>query len=96
MYQIKDYINGEFIERKDLDIVNVLNPATEEVIAQTYNGSKVYTQQAIKFAKEAQKSWCETPAIERAQYLKQIAQGIRNRAEELTEIIIKEGVKLEI
>ncbi|MFT2141183.1 aldehyde dehydrogenase [Staphylococcus sp. GDY8P145P] len=93
MYQIKDYINGEFIERKDLDIVNVLNPATEEVIAQTYNGSKVYTQQAIKFAKEAQKSWCETPAIERAQYLKQIAQGIRNRAEELTEIIIKEGGK---
>ena len=93
MYQIKDYVNGEFVERADLEIVNVLNPATEEIIANTYNGTKNYTQQAIQYAKEAQKSWGETPAIERAQYLKEIAKGIRERGEELTEIIIKEGGK---
>ncbi|GEQ04254.1 aldehyde dehydrogenase [Staphylococcus gallinarum] len=93
MYQIKDYVNGEFVERTDLEIVNVLNPATEEIIAHTYNGTKNYTQQAIQCAKEAQKAWSETPAIERAQYLKKIAKGIRERGEELTEIIIKEGGK---
>ena len=37
MYQIKDYVNGKFIERNDLESVDVLNPATEQVIAQTYN-----------------------------------------------------------
>ncbi|MDT3993699.1 aldehyde dehydrogenase [Mammaliicoccus fleurettii] len=93
MYQIKDYVNGEFVERTGLEVVNVLNPATEEVIAKTYNGTKEYTEQAIQYAKEAQKSWCETPAIERAEYLKKIAAGIRERSEELTEIIIKEGGK---
>lgn len=93
MYQIKDYVNGEFIERNDLESVDVLNPATEEVIAQTYNGTKEYTEQAIQVAKDAQESWAETPAIERAQYLKKIANGIRERGEELTEIIIKEGGK---
>lgn len=93
MYKIKDYVNGEFVERTDLEVVNVLNPATDEVIAKTYNGTKEYTEQAIKYAKEAQKSWGETPAIERAGYLKKIAAGIRERSEELTEIIIKEGGK---
>src|SRR5699024_4027443 len=93
MYQIKDYVNGKFIERNDLESVDVLNPATEQVIAQTYNGTKEYTEQAIQVAKDAQESWAETPAIERAQYLKEIANGIRERGEELTEIIIKEGGK---
>ena len=53
MYQIKDYVNGKFIERNDLESVDVLNPATEQVIAQTYNGTKEYTEQAIQVAKEA-------------------------------------------
>lgn len=93
MYQIKDYVNGQFVERPGAPVIDVINPATEDIIGQTYVGTQLHTQEAIYSAQQAQIDWSEVPAIERAQYLKKIATGIRERNEELTEVIIKEGEK---
>src|SRR5699024_8911963 len=93
MYQIKDYVNGQFVERPGAPVIDVINPATEDIIGQTYVGTQLHTQEAIYSAQQAQIDWSEVPAIERAQYLKKIATGIRERNEELTEVIIKEGGK---
>lgn len=93
MYQIKDYVNGQFVERPEASVIDVINPATEDIIGQTYAGTQLHTQEAIYSAQQAQIDWSEVPAIERAQYLKKIATGIRERNEELTEVIIKEGGK---
>ena len=48
---------------------------------------------AINAAVKAQLSWESLTSIERAGYLTRIAQGIRKREQELTDIIIREGGK---
>lgn len=93
MMNIKDYINGSFVERNMEDAIDVKNPATEETIAKLYRGSEQDTKEAIDYADKAQKKWSELPAIERGNYLKKIAEGIRERSEEITKVIMQEGGK---
>src|SRR5699024_4502780 len=94
MIYIKDYINGTFVEKNIEDVIDVKNPATEETIAKLYRGSEEDAKEAIEYADKAQSSWSELPAIERAKYLKKIAEGIRERSEEITKVIMQEGGKI--
>lgn len=80
-----NYINGEFIE--------VLNPATKEVISKVASASLEDTQRAINAAKKAQKAWEAKPAIQRANHLKEIADLIRKNANFLSDILIQEQGK---
>lgn len=91
---LKDYINGKFIEGENNETIDVLNPSTEEVIAKVPKGNVELVKEAIESSSEAQKSWAKLPAVERGVYLRKIANGIRERAEELTNIIIQEGGKI--
>ena len=49
--------------------------------------------EALDAAKAAQKAWAKTPAIERAAYLKKMADGIRRRQDEFVDIIMREQGK---
>ncbi|ARJ50602.1 aldehyde dehydrogenase [Staphylococcus lutrae] len=91
---LKDYVNGEFLEGDAQQIIEVVNPSTEEVIAHVPTGHTERANEAIEHADRAQKSWAALPAIERGAYLRQIAEGIRARAAEITETIIQEGGKV--
>ncbi|MDE6786050.1 MAG: aldehyde dehydrogenase, partial [Muribaculaceae bacterium] len=73
--------------------IDVLNPSTEEVIARQPEGTKEDIEAALDAARKAQKEWEKTPAIERAQYLLKMAQGIRDRRNEFIEIIMEEQGK---
>ena len=57
------------------------------------DGTAEDARRAIDAAAAAQPAWERTPAVERASYLIKIAAGIRERADELTQIIVKEGGK---
>ena len=48
---------------------------------------------ALDAARAAQKAWAKTPAIERAGYLLKMAEGIKKREKEFTEIIMREQGK---
>ncbi|MFQ3905272.1 aldehyde dehydrogenase family protein [Staphylococcus sp. Mo2-7] len=61
MINIKDYINGSFVERNMEDAIDVKNPATEETIAKLYRGSEQDTKEAIDYADKAQTKWSELP-----------------------------------
>lgn len=93
MQTLSMYINGKFETDFKGDYREVLNPATEEVIAKEPSGSEKEVDAALDAAKIAQKSWERVPAVERASYLHKIAAGIRAREQELTDIIIAEGGK---
>jgi len=73
--------------------IDVLNPSTEEVISKMPDGTPEDARAAINAAVKAQLSWESLTSIERAGYLTRIAQGIRKREQELTDIIIREGGK---
>lgn len=93
MKQLAMYINGRFEHDFSGEFRDVLNPATEEVIAREPKGSIEHVNRAVQAAKAAQIAWERTPAVERGAYLRKIAAGIRQRADELTDIIVAEGGK---
>lgn len=93
MKKLKMFIDGKFVENNSGKWINVLNPSTEEVIACQPDGTVEDARAAILAAEKAQKSWEKLPAIQRAGYLMRIADGIRKREKELTDIIVAEGGK---
>jgi len=71
----------------------VENPATEEAIATVATPSDEQVVAAIAAAREAQRGWERTPAVERAELLHEVAARLRARAGELAELMTLEGGK---
>ena len=88
------FINGEFISNESRDMISVINPATEAIISEIPKGTREDVDTAVKAAEQAQKSWAKLPAIVRAGYIKEIAQGIRENAEEIARVIAEEQGKI--
>ena len=91
-YQL--FINGKFVDSSSGKKFNVINPSTEEVISECPEGTVEDTRKAIDAAYESQKKWAKLPAIERAKYLRKIADGIRKNAEMLATTIVEEQGKI--
>ncbi|NIY46429.1 aldehyde dehydrogenase [Cedecea colo] len=87
------YINGQFVHWQGEQWIDVVNPATEEVISRIPDGSAQQAQEAIDAAATAQEAWEALPAIERAGWLRKIAAGIRERAASISALIVAEGGK---
>ncbi|AIF49961.1 aldehyde dehydrogenase [Pelosinus sp. UFO1] len=88
------FINGEFVPTRSGKMITVINPATEKVISEVPEGTREDINAAVEAAEQAQKSWAKLPAIVRAGYLREIAQGIRENAEEIAKVIAEEQGKI--
>ncbi|MDF2634088.1 MAG: hypothetical protein K0R78_962 [Pelosinus sp.] len=88
------FIDGEFIANESRKMISVINPATEAIISEIPEGTREDVNIAVKAAEQAQKSWAKLPAIVRAGYIKEIAQGIRENAEEIARVIAEEQGKI--
>lgn len=89
---LRNYIAGAFTDSADLH--EVLNPATEAVIAHSPRSSQADVDRAIAAARGAQKAWARRPAIERAQYLRRIAARLRENVARIARIITEEQGKV--
>ncbi|WP_338463556.1 aldehyde dehydrogenase [Franconibacter daqui] len=87
------YIDGQFVNWQGDNWLDVINPATEEVISRIPDGTAEDARKAIEAAEQAQAPWEALPAIERAGWLRKIAAGIRERAGEISAMIVAEGGK---
>ena len=65
----KFYINGEWVDPKNPNNFEVINPSTEEVCAIINLGSSDDTNNAVKAAKKAFETWKETSKEERLKLL---------------------------
>ncbi|WP_375723292.1 aldehyde dehydrogenase [Arcobacter sp. KX21116] len=90
VYQM--YINGEFLNHVETE--PVINPSDKQIISYIPKGTVDDVNQAVEAAQEAQISWEKLPAIERASYLKKIAQKIRDNASMLARVITEEQGKV--
>ena len=93
MKDLKMYINGKFVESRSGQWIDVLNPSTEEVISRQPDGTIEDVNEALDAARTAQKAWGATPAIERAAWLKKLADGVRKHRDEFVDIIMREQGK---
>ncbi len=94
MRRYKLFIDGEFVESTSNRMIKVINPANEEIISEVPEGTVEDTRKAIDAAFESQKMWEKLPAIERAKYLRKIADGIRKNSKMLTETLMEEQGKV--
>ena len=66
---LKNFINGEWIDADCNETLDVPNPATGEVIIKVPISSKEDVDKAVQSAKEAWKTWKNTPVPKRARIL---------------------------
>ncbi|MCA1056000.1 aldehyde dehydrogenase [Rossellomorea aquimaris] len=90
-YQL--YINGEFCSGSTGDTMDVINPATEEVISKIQKGSEEDVNRAIEAAHAAFISWEKVPSKERASYLYKIADKLEERRESFIQLLTEENGK---
>ncbi|TLP71624.1 aldehyde dehydrogenase [Pseudomonas nitroreducens] len=86
------YIDNRFVAGEPL--IEVHNPANGELLARIPEASAAQVDNAIGAARAAQKGWAAKPAIERAGYLRKIAEKVRANAPRLAKIITAEQGKV--
>ena len=86
-YESRDhYIDGEWVEPASGEYYDILDPATEEVIASIATGSSDDVNLAVEAAEEAFEEWRTLDPAKRGRYLIDIARRLRDRAEEFAEL----------
>ena len=81
---LRNVVGGEVVESLGIDLDQVLNPATEEVIAEVPRGTAEDVERAVAAAAQAAPSWGRTTPAERATALLKLADKLDDAAEELT------------
>jgi aldehyde dehydrogenase (NAD+) len=87
---LKFYINGEWINSDSNELIDVINPANEEIIGQITAGTKEDINSAVDAASEAFMSFSKSSKEERIDLLKNIIKEYENRYKDLAEVITKE------
>jgi aminobutyraldehyde dehydrogenase len=84
--QHKNFVGGDWVDAVEGGTMEVLNPATGEVIAEVPQGTQADVDRAVEAAKKALPEWLETTPGERQEALLRLAAVIDDNAEELAEI----------
>lgn len=90
---LKNYINGEWVDAKGTDTVDVPNPATGETIVKVPISSIEDVNLAVKAANEAFKTWKKTPVPKRARILYKYHYLLTENHEKLAKLIVEENGK---
>lgn len=94
---LKHFINGGWVESTGSKTIEVINPATEEVIGQISDGTKEDLDKAVAAARAAFPSFSKTTKEERIQLLNRIADEYEKRKNDIVEVITQElGAPLSI
>ena len=84
-------INGELVP--GASTMHVINPATEEALAECPRSSEEQLNEAVQAAKEAFPSWSQTKIKDRKEIVSKIADIVEANAQELAQILTEEQGK---
>ncbi|WP_262911776.1 aldehyde dehydrogenase [Joostella atrarenae] len=97
MSEIKEYqlfIDGKWKTSTSGETIDIVSPSTGEVFAKVQNGTPEEAIDALNAADKAQKEWKKIPARKRAELLYKLANEIKENADFLAELLVKEQGKL--
>lgn len=83
MFQIKNYINGEFVEPNSRAYLNNFNPAEGEVYSHIPDSDAEDVAKAVEAAKAAFPTWSALTREERSEHMINISKRITERLDEL-------------
>ena len=78
------FIDGEYVEDSSGTPINIIYPATGEVIGKVYSATPAIIERAIKSGTKAQKAWARLSGTERGRVLNRAASIIRERNYDLS------------
>jgi malonate-semialdehyde dehydrogenase (acetylating)/methylmalonate-semialdehyde dehydrogenase len=90
---VKLLLDGEFVESKSNQWQDVVNPATQEVIAQVPHATDAEIEAAIASAKRAYKDWKSTPIAARARIMLKLQALVREHMSRIARTLSAEQGK---
>ncbi len=81
------YVDGAWVPSAGAKTIEVVNPATEEVIAHVAQGTAADADAAVAAAKAAFPAWSQLSPKERADHLQAAADALTARTDELSQLI---------
>jgi malonate-semialdehyde dehydrogenase (acetylating)/methylmalonate-semialdehyde dehydrogenase len=87
MQDIFNYINGEWVKAEVSDYIEVVNPATGELLARTPLCGVAEVNKAAQAASEAFPSWRRTPATERISCLYKLRDLMKSSLNDIARVI---------
>ena len=93
----KLFIHGKWVSPHGTGLIDVINASTEAVMGRIPEGHARDAEDAIAAARGAFEAWANTPPAVRAGFLRKIAEGLKDRTEELAHLIAGEvGMPLKL
>ena len=86
----KQYINGEWVESASNETIDVINPATEEVIGKIAKGNNEDVNKAVQAADDVYLSFRHSSVDERKALLDKIVAEYKNRKDDIVDAITDE------
>ena len=95
--RLQHYIDGEWVNSTGTSVIDVINPATEEVFGQISDGTKDDLNKAVEAARKAFPSFSQTSPEERIEMLNRIVEEYKKRKDEIIQTVTNElGVPLKL
>src|SRR5690242_3354316 len=91
VYQM--WINGKYTSGTSGKVIEVRNPATEEIIDTVPAAEGADVELAVSAAQAAFPMWKKTPAGQKAEMLHEVAQKLTERSDEFARLLTLEGGK---
>jgi malonate-semialdehyde dehydrogenase (acetylating)/methylmalonate-semialdehyde dehydrogenase len=89
----QNYIGGEWRKSDSRDALDVINPATAEIIGRVPMSGTTDVNAAVEAAERVASQWRRTPPGERVQYLFKLKQILEDNLDELARTIVMENGK---
>ncbi len=80
------FIDGQYVEDSSGAPIDVIFPATNELIARVHEATPAVIERALASAARAQKEWARVKPVERARILRRASELIRERNQSLSEL----------
>jgi aldehyde dehydrogenase (NAD+) len=84
------YIDGEWVDGHGEETFESRNPATDESLGEFHQGTEADVDEAVAAADAVEDEWQSRSRIDRAEYLWDIYQELKDRHQELGEVVTKE------
>jgi len=91
--KLKNYVNGEWVESKSDEMLDIVNPATQKVISKVSMSTADEVNAAIEAAKEAFPEWRETTPLARVRCMFRLKELLEENFEQLSRVQTQEHGK---
>ncbi len=90
---LSNYVNGTWVPSKSSELLDVVNPATEELLARVPLSTMLDLDDAVSAGQAAFSAWRQVPPAERAKYLFKFKMLLEQNFEELAQLCTMEHGK---